>query len=275
MANHPHFAPSADALDIVFAHRNKAYGAYQLRRAYAKNLRRALGYALLVIGGFLALPHILSALGGDAPPPPPEQTIFSMTLPDVDPNSPPPPPPPPPPTPPPPVHASIQFVPPIQEQDSKVSEEPPVVAPNDITVQVAATTQEGPTDVPPPDFTPPKPAVIVDASPETPDVVWDMGGVQKPPTFPGGEKEMLHYLAEQINYPSLARENNIQGNVVLSFVVGKDGLVSDIEVLKDIGGGCGKESIRVVQSMPRWSAGEANGKPVKVKFTLPVRFRLE
>ena len=99
--------------------------------------------------------------------------------------------------------------------------------------------------------------------------------IQKPPSFPGGERELLKYLAENIKYPPLARENNIQGSVALSFVIQKDGSVSDVSVLKDIGGGCGKEAVRVVNGMPKWSPGEANGHPVKVRYTLPVRFKLE
>ena len=104
---------------------------------------------------------------------------------------------------------------------------------------------------------------------------YDLVTVQKPPTFPGGEHDLLKYLAENIKYPPLARENNIQGTVALSFVVGKDGSVSDVSILRDIGGGCGKEAMRVVQAMPRWSPGEANGHAVKVRFTLPVKFRLQ
>ncbi|MCB0533188.1 MAG: energy transducer TonB [Lewinellaceae bacterium] len=73
----------------------------------------------------------------------------------------------------------------------------------------------------------------------------------------------------------MARENNIQGVVALTFVVDKDGRVREVNVLKDIGGSCGKEALRVVETMPRWLPGEANGHPVKVRFTLPVRFRLE
>ena len=73
--------------------------------------------------------------------------------------------------------------------------------------------------------------------------------IQKPPSFPGGERELLKYLAENIKYPPLARENNIQGSVALSFVIQKDGSVSDVSVLKDIGGGCGKEAERLIGIM--------------------------
>ncbi|HNL39860.1 MAG TPA: energy transducer TonB, partial [Saprospiraceae bacterium] len=104
---------------------------------------------------------------------------------------------------------------------------------------------------------------------------YEMFDIQKAPSFVGGEAELLKYLNQNIKYPPLARENNIQGVVALTFVVNKDGSVSDVKVVKDIGGGCGKEAVRVVENMPRWVPGEANGHPVKVRFTLPVRFRLE
>jgi protein TonB len=103
---------------------------------------------------------------------------------------------------------------------------------------------------------------------------YEMFDIQKPPSFPGGEQQLLKYLSENIQYPALARENNIQGTVVLTFVVGKNGNVTDVQIVKDVGGGTGKEAVRVVKAMPKWNPGEANGHPVKVRFTLPVRFKL-
>ncbi|MEQ1747106.1 MAG: energy transducer TonB, partial [Saprospiraceae bacterium] len=119
------------------------------------------------------------------------------------------------------------------------------------------------------------PALAVVEAPKQEDKTYEMFDIQKPPSFPGGDGELLKYLSQNIKYPPLARENNIQGSVVLTFVVAKDGSVRDVNIVKDIGGGCGKEAIRVVQSMPKWIPGEANGNAVKVRFTLPVRFRLE
>ena len=76
-------------------------------------------------------------------------------------------------------------------------------------------------------------------------------------------------------YPALARQNKIQGDVAVSFVVNYDGSISDIMRLKDIGCGCGAEVLRVIGLMPKWGPGIVDGRPVRVKFTLPVRFRLE
>lgn len=116
---------------------------------------------------------------------------------------------------------------------------------------------------------------VVEAPKQVEEKTYEMFDIQKPPSFPGGEGELLKYLAENIKYPPLARENNIQGVVALTFVIAKDGSVRDVNIVKDIGGGCGKEAVRVVQTMPKWLPGEANGNPVKVRFTLPVRFKLE
>jgi protein TonB len=163
-------------------------------------------------------------------------------------------------------------------EDKQVQEEPPKTAVDELdkTKDIGATDQDGDKDAPPTDIPDEiKPGIIESAPPPPEEKPYEMFDLNKPPTFPGGEKEMLRFLAENIKYPPLARENNIQGNVALSFIVGKDGTVSGLEILKDIGGGCGKEAIRVVQTMPKWSPGEANGHPVKVRFTLPVRFRLE
>ena len=96
--------------------------------------------------------------------------------------------------------------------------------------------------------------------------------VEKQPEFPGGSDAMFKFIAQNINYPPLARNNGISGSVIASFVVEKDGSISGIEVLRDIGGGCGDEVKRVISMMPKWKPGEYQGQIVKVRYTLPVRF---
>lgn len=86
---------------------------------------------------------------------------------------------------------------------------------------------------------------------------------------------LLGYLAKNIRYPAIARENGISGTVVVQFIVNKKGQISDIEVVKDIGGGCGREAIRAVKEMGNWKPGLQRGIPVNVKMTLPVKFRLQ
>jgi protein TonB len=99
--------------------------------------------------------------------------------------------------------------------------------------------------------------------------------VQDMPSFPGGDAAMLAYLGKNIKYPTLAKESGIQGTVYVTFVVEKDGSVSNVKVLRGIGGGCDEEAIRVVKSMPKWSPGKQRGKPVKVQYNLPCRFVLQ
>lgn len=98
--------------------------------------------------------------------------------------------------------------------------------------------------------------------------------VENDPEFPGGVDAMYKYLAQNIKYPQLARENNITGRVYVTFVVEKDGSVTNVRVLRDIGGGCGQEAVRIVKAMPKWTPGKQRGKAVRVQYNLPVNFSL-
>lgn len=99
--------------------------------------------------------------------------------------------------------------------------------------------------------------------------------VEEQPGFPGGESALMQYLGNNIKYPQLARESNIQGTVFVTFVVEPDGSISNVKTLRGIGGGCDEEALRVVKSMPRWTPGKQRGKPVRVQFNLPIRFVLQ
>lgn len=99
--------------------------------------------------------------------------------------------------------------------------------------------------------------------------------VESMPEFPGGIEKLYAYLQANMKYPQMARESGIQGTVYVTFVVEKDGSVTDIKVLRGIGGGCDEEAIRVVRSMPKWNPGKQRGKPVRVQYNLPVRFILQ
>jgi len=99
--------------------------------------------------------------------------------------------------------------------------------------------------------------------------------VESMPEFPGGEAALYKYLAENIKYPQMAKESGIQGRVFVTFVVEKDGSVTDVRVLRGIGGGCDEEAIRVVKNMPRWTPGKQRGKAVRVQYNLPVKFTLQ
>ncbi len=105
--------------------------------------------------------------------------------------------------------------------------------------------------------------------------VYEVFDIKKMPAYPGGDAALGAYWASNIQYPALAKENNIQGSVLASFVVDSTGRVFNISILRDIGGGCGKEAMRVLAGMPDWQPGElANGQKVSVKYTLPIRFAL-
>jgi periplasmic protein TonB len=98
--------------------------------------------------------------------------------------------------------------------------------------------------------------------------------VERMPEFPGGEAAMNQFIARNIRYPVIAQENGIQGRVVCQFVVNTDGKIVDVEVVRPIEESLDKEAIRVIKSMPPWTPGRQGGKNVRVKYTLPIRFRL-
>lgn len=101
--------------------------------------------------------------------------------------------------------------------------------------------------------------------------------VETMPSFPGGNQALFKYLSDNMKYPVIAQENGIQGTVVCQFVVNKDGSIVDVEAVKNTSGDATleKEAIRVIKSMPKWSPGKQRGKAVRVKYTVPVRFRLQ
>ncbi|MBQ8154980.1 MAG: energy transducer TonB [Prevotella sp.] len=115
------------------------------------------------------------------------------------------------------------------------------------------------------------------AEPEPPKVeetkVFDV--VEEMPQFPGGQAALLEYLAKNIKYPVVAEENGVQGRVIVTFVVERDGSITDVRVVKSVDPSLDKEAARVVKSMPKWQPGKQNGSAVRVKYTVPVQFRLQ
>ena len=99
--------------------------------------------------------------------------------------------------------------------------------------------------------------------------------VEQMPSFPGGMAALMAYLQKSIKYPPVAEENGIQGRVVCTFVVERDGSVTDVRVAKSVDPSLDKEAVRVVSAMPKWIPGKQNGQSVRVKYTLPVTFRLQ
>lgn len=255
---------NADLDDIIFEKRNKDYGAYYLRKIYDRHITRAflicLSLFLIFFGGPLLYKFLMRNNNVSAP----KATVVITKL-----SAPPPiekiPPPPPPPNMPPPAK-QIKFVPPVIKPDEKVT--PEQEPPKQEEIQTATVTNATPTDENV-QFEQPQTAVV--EQPPPPKI---FKFVEQMPQFPGGQAALMDYLAKNIRYPAAARENGIQGSVVLQFVVDETGNISTIQVLRDIGGGCADEAVRVVKAMPQWTPGKQNGEAVKVYFTLPVAFRL-
>ncbi|MCF8244053.1 MAG: energy transducer TonB [Saprospiraceae bacterium] len=182
-------------------------------------------------------------------------------------------PPPPPPPPPPAVQVIATDLPDIKTrifEDQSISEETSIEVPVIIKKETTA---------PPPPPPPPPPA-------ENEREIFKV--VEDAPTFPGcadivdkperqkcAETKLLEFIYSKIQYPTIARENGIEGMVYVRFVVERDGRISNIEVVRDVGGGCGDEAARVVKLMPKWNPGKQRGTPVRVMFTLPVKFDLQ
>jgi len=99
--------------------------------------------------------------------------------------------------------------------------------------------------------------------------------VEEMPQFPGGDAKLLEYVATHIKYPQIARETGIQGRVFVGFVVEPDGSVSNVKILRGIGGGCDEEAVRVIKSLPKWKPGKQRGKAVRVSYQIPVLFKLQ
>jgi periplasmic protein TonB len=98
--------------------------------------------------------------------------------------------------------------------------------------------------------------------------------VEEAPSYPGGDEARIKFLQENIKYPQMARESGISGTVYVTFVVERDGHVTDVKVMRGIGGGCDEEAIRVINAMPKWNPGKQRGKPVRVQFNMPIKFTL-
>ncbi len=115
--------------------------------------------------------------------------------------------------------------------------------------------------------------IVVEELPEE-ETIYNV--VEDQPEFPGGMQALMKYLRDNIKYPSISRQNNSQGRAYISFVVNTDGSITDVEVMKGTGDVyLDKEAVRVVSGMPKWKPGKQQGKTVRVKFTLPVMFRLQ
>ncbi len=251
--------------DIVFAERNQSYGAYQIRKGYTTLVAIIIGGMLVFSLGSYGLKILLDMKGTDVEVADAKLDMTQIDLtPPVDKSEPPPPPPPPPP----PVMETIKFIPPVIKDDA-VEDEPPPPQEKLVDTQVSTTTQEGSGDevVVPQENTGP----VEEKAPEIFTVVEEM------PAFPGGMGELMKFIQKNIQYPQVEKEADISGTCYVKFVVEPNGVISNVEVAKGVKGGPGldKEAMRVVKSMPNWSIGKQNGRPVRVLMNLPIKFQLK
>jgi protein TonB len=174
------------------------------------------------------------------------------------------------------VKSSVKFVPPVIKKDSEVKPEEELKSQEELN---KTNTAIGAFDVKGNDDAAGEvlKAKEVIAQPEPPKEeetkVFDV--VEQMPSFPGGPSALMQYLSSNIKYPVVAEENGVQGRVVCTFVVERDGSITDVRVIRSVDPSLDKEAVRVVKSMPKWIPGKQNGSAVRVKYTVPVTFRLQ
>ena len=271
-------------VDMVFAGKNKEYGAYQLRKGTSGRNIKALLILIIaaaLVGGFLAWKVIeqkqaeeqqaymeameLAKLQEQAkkekkkPEPIKPKVEQKKEIPVA--------------------RETQKFTAPVIKKDELVKEENQVKQMDQLDDKVAVGTEnkEGVKDrtveavrndiavaAPPP---PPAP------KPEVANKVFDV--VEEMPSFPGGQGALMAFLSSNIKYPVVAQENGVQGRVIVGFVVEKDGSISDVKVMRSVDPSLDREAPRVVKAMPKWKPGKQNGSAVRVKYTVPVVFRLQ
>jgi protein TonB len=252
-------------VDMVFAGRNHAYGAFVLRRKSDEYTIKGIVFAIILFTLSISAPVIYNYIKSKLPTENKIKVTEVTNLeepPPIDKNEPPPPPA----EPPPPLKSTVKFTPPEIKPDEEVPDEPPPTQEEMKTVDAGTQTVEGDPNGVDPGLVE---APTGEGEPEV------LTFAEQMPEFPGGIEEMSRFIGKNINYPPLARENGIEGKVVVTFVVGTDGKITNIETVgKKLGWGCEEEAIAVVKKMPPWTPGKQNGKTVTVKFTLPIRFQL-
>jgi len=256
-------------IDFVFTGRNKAYGAYELRRDNGRNTRKALLFGLIFFVVLVTANTVINWIEGFVPAAKEKVKITNVVLsaPPVDLKKPPPPPPPEPPK---PKVDQVKFPPPIVKPDAEVKEKPPTVK----ELEVADPGQKNLKGDKNADVTIDEPVGTSDAkvTEEDPTRIWL--SVEKIPEFPGGLDAFSRYLIKNMRYPAIARENNTQGRVIIGFVCERDGSLTDVKVQRGIGDGCDEEAVRVIKASPHWKPGIQNGKPVRVAYSVPISFTL-
>ncbi len=244
-------------LNIVFEGRNKSYGAYELRKENPKTSVKALVIGTVVFTLLVSAPLIASFLPDfkeDEMDRNIKVTLNKIKQPEKPKENLPPPPPPP------PKVDQVKFVKPVVAKAEEVTEEPPKV--EEIKdKKIGAETIKGDPDA---ELTV---EPVGNGPVEEDNTVYSSAGLEVQPEFPGGMSGFYKYVAKNYTYPE---GEEINGKVLVSFVVEKDGSLTDIKVIRDLGYGTGAEAIRVLKKMPRWSPGEQNGRKVRCTYNLPI-----
>ena len=166
--------------------------------------------------------------------------------------------------------------PPPPPQQEVVAEVLSIVEDNvDVGEQILMSTEDTQREAQILTYVAPTIAVVEEVEEASADQIFSLAGVEKWPEFPGGEAALLAFLASRSEYPPVAAENGIAGRVQCSFVVNTDGSVVDIEVIRSVEPSLDREAVRVLRLMPRWTPGEQGGKPVRVRYSVPVLFRID
>jgi protein TonB len=246
-------------LDVVFEGRNKSYGAYQLRTSNSNTTAKALIIGGIIFTFLVSIPVLANLLPDDTDDATLDTKITTVKLPPKEKpkeNLPPPPPPP-------PKVDQVKFVKPVVAKAEEVVEEPPKIK-EIVDKKIGAETIKGDPDAEltvEPVGNGPKDVVEEDNN------IYNTAGIEVKPEFPGGMAKFYSYIQKNYQTPE---EEGLNGKVFVSFVVEKDGSLTDIKVIRDIGYGTGKEAIRVLKSCPKWNPGEQNGKKVRVLYSLPI-----
>ena len=263
---------SQEWCDLIFEGRNKDYGAYKMRARAARRLNFSVVLVIVIAAVGFSIPRLITMVTPEKKEVMTEVTTLSQLeepevkqeeVQKVQPVAPPPP----------ALKSSIKFTAPVIKKDEEVADEDQMKSQEELTeskvtisiADVQGTDEEGGVLVE--DLK----QVVTEAPVE--EEVFDM--VEQAPQFPGGPAELMAWLGKNIRYPVIAQENGIQGRVICQFVVGSDGSVRDIKVMRGVDPSLDKEAVRVIQSMPKWIPGRQNGKAVSVRYTLPVTFKLQ
>lgn len=263
-------------LDVVFDGRNKAYGAYELRKLSPKATNIGLFSASIVFVLLLLSPAIARWIGVDLGKNEPVEQIIEteVTLSEPPPVNEEEPPPPPPVEPPPPRVDQVRMpepkvVPAEQVQD----EEPPTVEQLKLADPGSKTIEGDPNAEIRIDLPVGEGEVDAEVTESSSDQIFQSVEVQPQP--PGGLKEFMAWVGKNYDYPQAAIEAGVNGQVQVSFVVERDGSLTDIKVVRDLKYGTGEAAVKLLNKAPKWSPGVQNGRPVRVAYTLPIRLNLQ